>query len=85
MEGAHSNAQNYRAEAAEFARRADEATLLKDIKEFRQRARALNDLAKDEEWRAANAEWVAVAREKATPNRAPDDGRIGDEIADDHS
>ena len=45
----------------------------------------MNDLAKDEEWRAANAEWVAVAREKATPNRAPDDGRIGDEIADDHS
>jgi hypothetical protein len=71
-----SNAQDYRAKAAEFARLAGKATSLKDIREFRHRAQALRSLAENEEWVVAN-------RDKLISNRAPADGRIGHESADD--
>jgi hypothetical protein len=72
-----SNAQDYRAKAAEFAHLASKATSLKDIKELRQRAQAFRSLAENEEWVAAN-------KERLISNRAPGNGRIGHESADDH-
>ena len=71
-----SNAQDYRTKAAEFARLAGKATSLKNIQEFRQRARAFRSLAENEEWAEAN-------RDKLVSNRAPADGRIGHGIAED--
>ena len=73
-----SNAQDYRSKSAEFARRASEATSLKDIKEFRQRANAFRSLAENEEWVTAN-------KDKIVSNRAPADGRIGHAVAEDRS
>ena len=49
-----SNAQHYRIKAAEFAHLASKARSLKDIAEFRQRARAFRSLAENEEWVEAN-------------------------------
>ena len=72
------NAQDYRSKSAEFARRASEATSLKDIKEFRQRANAFRSLAENEEWVTAN-------RDRLISNRAPADGRIGHAVAEDRS
>ena len=71
-----SNAEDYRAKSAEFARLASEARSLKDIKEFRQRAESLRTLAENEEWVTAN-------RDKIISNRAPTDGRIGHAAAKD--
>jgi hypothetical protein len=73
-----SNAQDYRIKAAEFARLASEARSLKDIAEFRQRARAFRSLAENEEWVEAN-------RDKLISNRAPADGRIGYGVGEDRS
>ena len=63
-----SNANDYRAKAAEFAALASKATSPKDITEFRQRARAFNSLAENEEWVEAN-------RDKLISKRAPADGQ----------
>jgi hypothetical protein len=63
------NAQDYRAKSAEFARRAREATSLKDMKEFRERAQAFTNLAENEEWVVANPD-------KIISNRAPGDAPI---------
>jgi hypothetical protein len=73
-----SNAQHYRAKAAEFARLASEATSLKDIREFRLRAQSLRTLAENEEWVTAN-------RDKIISNRAPGDRRIGYAVCEDRS
>jgi hypothetical protein len=70
-----SNAQDYRAKSAEFARLASEATSLRTIKEFRRRAQAFRSLAENEEWVTAN-------RDKIVSNRAPADGRIGHAVPD---
>jgi hypothetical protein len=73
-----SNAQDYRAKAAEFARLAGEATSLKDIKEFRRQAQVSRHLAENEEWMAEN-------RDKIISNRAPADRRIGRGVGEDRS
>jgi hypothetical protein len=73
-----SNAHDYRAKSAEFARLASEATSLRTIKEFRQRAQAFRSLAENEEWVTAN-------RDKIISTRAPTDGRIGHAVAEDRS
>jgi hypothetical protein len=72
------NAHDYRIRSAEFARRAREATSLKDIKEFRQRAQSFRSLAENEEWVTAN-------RDKIISNRTPADGRIGSAAAEDRA
>jgi hypothetical protein len=71
-----SNAQDYRAKASAFADLADKATSVKEIKELRQRAKAFNKMAENEEWVVAN-------RDKLISNRAPADDRIGYGRADD--
>jgi hypothetical protein len=73
-----SDAQDYRVKSAEFARLASAATSPKDIREFRQRAQALKNLAENEEWVTAN-------RDRIISNRAPADGRIGHGVAEDRS
>jgi hypothetical protein len=55
-------AQDYRAQSAEFARRAREATSLKDMREFRERAQALTNLAENEEWLVANPDKIISKR-----------------------
>jgi hypothetical protein len=73
-----SDAQDYHVKSAEFAHLASAATSPKDIREFRQRAQALKNLAENEEWVTAN-------RDRIISNRAPADGRIGHGVAEDHS
>jgi hypothetical protein len=70
-----SNAQDYRTKSAEFARLASEASSLRSINGFRQRAQAFRSLAENEEWVTAN-------RDRIVSNRAPADGRIGHAVAD---
>jgi len=71
-----SNAQDYRAKAAEFTRLASKATSLKNIRELRERAKAFRSLAENEEWLEAN-------RDKVISTRAPADSRIGHGVAED--
>jgi hypothetical protein len=71
-----SNAQDYRAKAAEFARLASKATSLKAIREFRERAIVFRNMAENEEWVEAN-------RDKLVSNRTPAEGRIGHGAAED--
>lgn len=73
-----SNAQDYRNQAAEFARLATETTSPRLVNELRQRARAFRNLAENEEWVEAN-------RDKIISHRAPADGRIGHGTGEDHS
>jgi hypothetical protein len=73
-----SNAQDYRAKAAEFARLASEATSPEDIKEFRHQAEVFDHLAE-------NHEWVVANRDKIIWSRAPADGRTGRGLGEDRS